>query len=372
MSNSYISDKIKTRLWTLAGGRCQYKGCNRPLWKDELTLGKMNRAYIAHIVADSPDGPRGDKKRSEKLAKDLNNLMLLCDTHHRTIDIEDVKGHPEKLLLKMKKEHEERIDIQTSIIPENKTHIVFYGANIGQQGAPLSYSRSQQAIIPQMFPFSEYPIELGMINSSWQDSDNEYWNIENTNLMRQFNEKVNPIRLHNSVKNFSLFALAPQPLLIRLGTLFSDLYIVDVFQLHREPATWEWQTNYPFDGFELIPPKEYDGIPVLNLSLSATITEDRITKVLDSKASIWTITHKSPNNDFLKTRNILSEFRRICRTFFDNVKSIHGQDSVLHVFPAMPVSAAVEFGRLRMPKADVPMVIYDQIKSDGFTKAIEI
>ena len=34
--------------------------------------------------------------------------MLLCDKHHRLIDI-DVPGHPEDLLLEMKREHEKTL-----------------------------------------------------------------------------------------------------------------------------------------------------------------------------------------------------------------------------------------------------------------------
>jgi hypothetical protein len=103
MSKTSIPEKIKTQLWTLSAGRCEYRGCNKPLWKDELSMAKMNNAYIAHIVADSPDGPRGNKKRSPILAKSFSNLMLMCDAHHRLIDKEDVDGHPESLLIEMKK-----------------------------------------------------------------------------------------------------------------------------------------------------------------------------------------------------------------------------------------------------------------------------
>jgi hypothetical protein len=52
MSSTYIPPKIKTQLWTLSGGRCEYRGCNKALWRDNLTMGRMNTSYIAHIVAD--------------------------------------------------------------------------------------------------------------------------------------------------------------------------------------------------------------------------------------------------------------------------------------------------------------------------------
>ena len=45
----------------------------------------------------------------------------------------------------------------------------------------------------------------------------------------------------------------------------------------------------------------------------------------------------------------------------------------LHVFPVMPVSCCVEFGRTRMPKADMPWVIFDHdVGTQEFCKSIEI
>ena len=82
-SRKNISEKIRTRLWMQAGGRCEYEGCNLPLWRDELTMAKMNAAYIAHNIAAEPNGPRGDEILSPKLAADISNLLLMCDKHHR-------------------------------------------------------------------------------------------------------------------------------------------------------------------------------------------------------------------------------------------------------------------------------------------------
>ena len=42
-------------------------------------------------------------------------------------------------------------------------------------------------------------------------------------------------------------------------------------------------------------------------------------------------------------------------------------------FPVMPVSCAVELGRARMPKADMPWLIYDHdIKTQQFVMAVEL
>jgi len=95
-----VSVKNRMVLWARAAGRCQYDGCNHPLIGD-LISGRyeLNASYVAHIVAEDPNGPRGDPVRSPVLADDVRNLMLMCDPHHRLIDRVDVGGHPEALLL---------------------------------------------------------------------------------------------------------------------------------------------------------------------------------------------------------------------------------------------------------------------------------
>src|SRR5699024_12164147 len=104
-----------------SAGRCEYEGCNEPLWQDSLTLAQMNTAYIAHIIADSPNGPRGHETLSKELAADIGNLMLMCDKHHRLIDREGLDDHPVGILRDMKRKHEERIEVVTSITDDMKS-----------------------------------------------------------------------------------------------------------------------------------------------------------------------------------------------------------------------------------------------------------
>lgn len=42
MSVSHIPEKVKIRLWGKAAGRCQYEGCNKPLWLDSHTKAECN------------------------------------------------------------------------------------------------------------------------------------------------------------------------------------------------------------------------------------------------------------------------------------------------------------------------------------------
>ncbi|WP_029277849.1 SAVED domain-containing protein [Pedobacter borealis] len=362
MSKTKIPESVKFRLWGKAAGRCEYDGCNKQLFFDKLTKTEFNTSYIAHIYADSENGPRYSSEYSPKLNKDISNLMLMCDEHHRLIDKEQVELHTVERLMGMKLAHETRVEMLTSIVPDKQSHIVFFGANIGQHKVPLNYKEASNAMIPHKYPSQLTAIELGLLNSVSADHDDNYWILQDEQVKEAFRQNISSLKGKHEIQHFSLFALAPIPLLVRLGTLFSDLYEVEVFQRHREPSSWNWQNDNSDCEFIITPPSKYDGIPVLKISLSGNITNDRIEQVLSDNCSIWELTIKNPHNDCLRTKEILSSFRRSARQIFNIIKQKHGQNECLHVFPAMPISAALELGRVWMPKADVPFKMYDQCR----------
>lgn len=375
MSVSYIPERIKVRLWGKAAGRCQYSGCNDPLWLDSLTKTEFNTAYIAHIIADKPDGPRGNPELSKKLKSDISNLMLMCDKHHRLIDKEDEKGHPVPILKTMKADHESRIELLSSIQGEKQSHVVLYGANIGEHNAPLSWKKAVTAMVPSYYPAESTALELGLKNSSFQDSKDNYWDIERDHLHANFAKIIKARLANDNVQHLSVFALAPQPLLIELGRLLSDIPNAEIFQLHREPQTWSWQNDDTQIEFSVSQPEEVtqSNTVALKLALSATVTDKRIQDILGSDIPIWSITAKDPHNDILRHRDDLSRLRFVLRQTFDHIKAVHGENAEIHVFPILPVSAAIEVGRVWMPKADLPMVVYDQNnKKGGFSPALKI
>lgn len=374
MSVSYIPERTKLLLWGKAAGRCEYDGCNKPLWLDSVTKVKFNIAYIAHIIADKPDGPRGDRILSEQLKKELSNLMLLCDEHHRLIDREQANDYSVDLLRNMKKKHEHRAEFLAGLTDNKASHVLLYGANIGNQSSAVSWGSTISAMLPHWYPAEEHPIELGLKNSSYKDKEPDYWRFERENLHRLFAQKVKHRLLSGEITHLSIFALAPQPLLMELGHLLSDIPMAEIYQLHREPPNWVWHDHGVSCDYLIRSPtiSEQENVALI-LSLSATITPDRITNVLGIDTAIWSLVIDEPNNDFLKSRRQLVNFRQTFRRLLDVIKEKHGQNVLLHVFPAVPVSIAVEVGRVWMPKADLPLRIYDQNReTGGFTFAFDI
>lgn len=374
MSVSYIPLKTKQILWGKAAGRCQYQGCNHKLFRDPTTKTEFNQSYIAHIVADKPTGPRGDKVLSKMLKSELSNLMLLCDRHHRLVDKEELAKHTVDVLREMKGKHEAIIERITDFVGSNETHVILYGANIGDHSSLLNIKDVFDALEPDYYPSNHVGYQLGLGNSGLRDEDTDYWDFESKNLNLKFQQNVLALKESNPIQRYSVFAIAPQPLLIKLGTLFHDIANVEVYNPQKEPRTWKWNSgNGTPDYFEIIPPDAIRSKVALVFSLSANISQERVKKVLGDDCSIWEVTIEIPNNDFMKYRNQLSQFRNICRKVLNDIKSAHGESARINVFPAMLPSTAVEFGRVWYPKADLGLTIYDQNKkNDGFAKAIEI
>lgn len=374
MSISKIPEKVKYLLWAKSAGRCEFDGCNKPLLRDGLTQIEMNFSDVAHIIGDQPKGPRGHEVLSKEYRSDVSNIMLMCLNHHRMID-QIVKNYSEEVLRQMKIQHEERVEILTSLTPDKTSNVIIYQGRVGGKQPRIEIRDAWLAMFPEWYPASHLSIELGLVNSSFEDSEQEYWRIEETNLDRQFKDKVKPYLTSSKERNhFSVFAIAPQPLLIKLGALLTDLYPADIYQLHREPATWKWQPGS--DEFELTVTEPTSDYPLvaLKLAISATIDSHRIKQVLSGQSySEWEVTVSHPGNDVLKSKEQLQIFRQEFRKLLNKIKAKHGVNAIIHVFPAVPASVAVEIGRIRQPKADLPFVVYDQNnKMGGFAQTLII
>jgi len=264
------------------------------------------------------------------------------------------------------------VRIVTGVVPDKKSYVVMYGANIGDERSPLQYNEVVEAMFPYKYPAEERPISLSM-SCEHEDKDKSYWITEEKNLKKIFEKNITSRIEENNTAHFSLFALAPQPLLIKLGTLFTDKISVEVYQLNREPKTWKWQDRPNNFKYIVKEPHSTNYPPVLIVSLSDKISPTRITSILGKDVCIWELTIITYRNDFIKSQMQLAMFRDEVRKLMVNIKEKHGQSIPLSIFPAMPVGCAVEFGRVRMPKADMPWIIYDQNNKEGsFVKALEI
>src|SRR5262249_1139098 len=158
-----------------------------------------------------------------------------------------------------------------------------------------------------------------------------------------FEQRVRERLAEGEIEHLSVFGLAPQPLLILLGTLLGDIVPADVYQRQREPQGWAWPKSAAVEPFAVQQPADTSASPAWVLSRSAAVPAARIESALGKECSTGRLTTAEPHNDFVKAPEQLSQFRARVRPLLDQIKAIHGQTTTLPVFPAMPVSLAIEF-----------------------------
>ena len=104
-----IPDKEMKALIAHSGGVCAFPGCNKPLVEPgNATDAAAFLGEIAHIVADSRQGPRGVSPLTDEERDRHTNLVLLCGDHHKIIDSQP-NTYSVQVLRQIKADHEDRI-----------------------------------------------------------------------------------------------------------------------------------------------------------------------------------------------------------------------------------------------------------------------
>lgn len=337
----------------------------------------MNNAYNAHIIADSPDGPRGDVVLSPQLAQAFENLMLLCPTHHKLVD-DNPDRYSVDLLREYKREHEERIEHLTSISEAAKTHLVVFRDNIGDRTPSINIDDACMAVLPR-YPAEAKFIEVDLTNNSFRDHEFVSFAMKQTEICRLIDCRIRQRAHVDRINHLSVFALASIPLLIYFGYELGDVIPSDVYQPHRDSSNpWQWQLlndakfNYMIEAPNLVD-KCNDKIVVLNLSLSDTIHPQAIDQVLKDPYCTYKLTVPVPDRNYLTSKEQLELFKVEMRTLIWRIKEAHHGDYEIHLFPAIPASVAVSLGQLLLPKSDPAIHIYEyNWRCGGFRYALSI
>ena len=114
-----IPQKTVAELWWRAAGRCEFNGCQKSLYKHGVTMQNCNLSNIAHIIAVSSDGARGESELTPDERNDITNLMLMCPDCHRLIDHEGKLQYTVNQLREMKIHHEQRMEMLTGLKEDN-------------------------------------------------------------------------------------------------------------------------------------------------------------------------------------------------------------------------------------------------------------
>jgi hypothetical protein len=289
--------------------------------------------------------------------------MLMCYKHHHLIDHDGKTAHPIERLEAMKVRHEERIEMLTGFATSAKTEVVAYGKAVGVGLPIIKWEEMWKAVLADgRTPAREGAIEISMRNERTAERSAAYWESERENIGQALNAEIRPKLARGETDHISVFAIAPQPLLIFLGHLLSGMVPVSVHQKVKATEAWGWISEAAPGPvcFTVTKPVNKTGLPALVLSISGTIERSRVEECFPGQqVSVWEVSVSAPNTDALRHLRQLREFQELIRPLLDEIKTAHGHGSVLNVFPAAPVSVCVELGRQRKDTADLPLSLWD-------------
>lgn len=361
MNRRRIPDRVRYELWGRAAGRCQFRGCHKLVYLDEVTMSASNLGWVSHIVAASPTGPRGDPKRSPELQTDIGNLMLTCRDHGKVIDDPGrVEEYPEHLLLTFKREHERRIRLVTGVGPEAKVHVVIVRMAVRGRSSAITSDEAHRALLP-LFPAEEQPRLIDLSQLTLSPTTPGYLQLAADALDSQLVTQ----RLLSVAEfpNVALFALAPIPVLSFLGWRMGQLRRLHLFQRHPDTESWRWPAREEAlsDFFSIHVPDDAardDGREIaLVLSTSSSVGHDRVREIL-ADPLIYEIRAEEPGRDFLRSPTRLEMFGVKLREVLETLRSRHSIDRPIHVFAAVQAPFAIEFGR-NLRENDAAFVVHE-------------
>ncbi len=299
-------------------------------------------------------------------------LMLLCPICHKHID-DHPDVYPVATLREFKQDHEARIHMQTEAKVDKQTVALVLKCTIGDSPVAISVAEMQAAVAP--FYLDPREVDEIDLTATGESRTVVYWRAGADAIRERVNRFFERLR-HGDRTNISIFALAPIPFLIFLGSRLSNKYPTVLFQRHRESDDWKWKEDGDVVEYDCrVVARGSDATKVaLLLSMSGSILERDYATRLDSRFTVYEIAPRgvSPSLDHLRRRESLEGFRSRYRDTLQRIASNHPGADELHLFPALPAPAAVAVGLDWMRKVHPALAIYDKRGATGFERVLEI
>ena len=351
-----IPELVKKHLWLRAGGRCEFRGCNRILYEDDITQDPINESNIAHIISWTPTGPRGDIILSEKRATDIENLMLVCPDHNHLIDAKDqVKKYTVALLEEMKREHEEGIRRATELNRQLPKTIIELKSMIHGQRPSITLKEESDALFPFYPKADKIVIDLCDVEDLATAK-----RIIDQKVKKHFSD-------YSHDEQYAAFIMALIPYGCYLGYAIGNKVPVQTFQHFRDTENWKWKDSEC--DYTIALPQITDRSTDVNLFISISGQIDP--GLVPNTYPTYAIDAETPSFDFLQSWDQVTSFRKHYRKVLDQIRNDQGEDVTVHLFPATPNPINFEIGKGIMKNLDPTIVLYDKTsKSTAYIQAM--
>jgi 5-methylcytosine-specific restriction endonuclease McrA len=361
-----ILPSVRTAVWARAAGCCVR--CHRNLVGSGSTfLHSVLMAELAHNVGatGSAGSPRALAEEVENREAE-ENLLLLCHECHRTVDNPDHAAYfTVDVLRRMKQEHEARVRAAATSGGMPQTAALRVGGLVRGAMSMASQRQTADALLSDGY--------LGQVEGRWQGdflaeikgspSRPSYWAA----AQDEINDALSLVEQAVSggrVDHLSVFAIAPVPLLVYLGSRLDDKTDTRLYQKHRDgDQGWRWDSAAPAREFDTAVPAEVSprADAVLAVSLTASIDKGNLPEALQD-LPYFEIRPSDANfgPGVISHPDTLRNFAAVWRDLLAAVEGKCPGSTRWHLIAACPVTAAVEAGRSFMRGAHPPVSVYQR------------
>ena len=357
-----IKGPTRNQVFHDAHGRCMFDGCGADLTEDPVTRVRGNFATLAHNVAASEGGTRGVLYLSGGLADDPENILLLCDIHHRIVDTVARADYPADELSAMRGRFCEAATALLDALALAPTPAFCVAWPVHRQRIALP---SSQQVARALKPIgARLDGQLRTVN----DNEAVLRSLEGKDLWRTMGTVVEQtaadilLQAHGEGYRAALFAMGLMPALIALGAKLGNKCEITPMLRYRENGLWYWPVNEPrgefcsIEGMDRLSDREDEAC--LILGLTAVPEAMRSTAEFLGMGTVLVVARTEYlGNGALGHPEDGASFRQRMQELLHRLRDAHGIRRV-HVLPCASNAACVFFGQ-SFDSYHPELVIYD-------------
>ena len=362
-----ISVPTRNQVLLDAHGRCMFEGCGADLTEDPVTGVRGNFATLAHNIAASEGGTRGMLFLSGGLTDDSENILLLCDRHHRVVDTIAKADYSAATLSAMRRRCCEAATTQLDALMLEPTPAFCVAWPVHRQRIALPSSHHVAKALK--------PIGARLDGLLRTVNDNEavlrsldgraFWEMMVATVEQTAADIM--LQAHGEGYRAALFAMGLMPALIALGAKLGNKCEITPMLRYRENGLWYWPVNIPrgefftVEGLDRL--SDQEGEVCLTLGLTAVPEAMRLTSNSLGMGVVSVVARTEYlGNGALGHPDDGASFRQRMQELLHRLWDAHGVRRV-HVLPCASNSACVFFGQ-SFDSYHPELVVYD-FSSEG-------
>ena len=363
-----ITGSTRNKVLLDAHGRCMFDGCGADLTEDPVTRVRGNFATLAHNVAASEGGTRGVLYLSGSLADDPENILLLCDTHHRLVDTVARADYPAARLSAMRQRFCQATTALLDALALTPTPAFCVAWPVHRQRIALP---SSQQVARALRPIgARLDGQLRTVNENeavLRSLDGEaLWHAMGIAVEQAAADIL--LQAHREGYRAALFAMGLMPALIALGAKLGNKCDITPMLRYRENGLWYWPLNeprgefYSIEGMDRLSNAAGDACLVLGLTAFPEVMRSTA-RSLDTGVVSVVARPEHLGNGALGHPDDGASFRQRMHELLHRLADAHGVRRV-HVLPCASNAACVFFGQ-SFDSHHPELLIYDFAAEGG-------